>query len=359
MTKKHIGILFGGKSVEHEISLLSARNVFDNIDKDLFDVSLIGIDQNGKWYLNQAVENTLEYNSKSQDLALNFANDETNFLLPQTQQYISFDAIFPVLHGTFGEDGTVQGLLRVANIPFVGPDVLGSAVCMDKIISKRLLKEANVPISKFIQFDFSEKEKINFEELIDELGLPMMVKPANLGSSVGMNKANNKEEFESAVKEVFKFDNQIIFEEFIEGRELECAIMGNENPKATVPGEVILNKSKHEFYSYEAKYLDPDGAKIQIPAYFSENIIYEIKKYSIAAYKALNCEVMARIDLFVTIENQVLVNEVNTIPGFTSISMFPKLWEYEGINYKDLITKLINLAIERHQKRNRTSLIKN
>ena len=353
-SKIKVGILFGGKSAEHEISLRSAKNVIEALDKSKYEPILIGIDKNGRWLFNEETSLILNANNLEK-IALN-TDSESIALIPQSEGQLSnlsthssiekVDVVFPILHGPFGEDGTIQGLLKLANVPFVGAGVLGSAVGMDKDIMKKLLREAGLPIGKFISFK-SHQNRPTFKAITDQLGSPCFVKPANLGSSVGINRVENEEQYHEALDEAFSFDHKIVIEEFIEGREIECAVLGNENPKASIPGEI---SSTHDFYSYEAKYLDDQGYKIEIPAIISEEQTSEIQKMAINTFQVLECEGFARVDFFLTKGNEILVNEINTIPGFTKISMYPKLWEASGIKYVALIDQLIQLAIQRHQR---------
>jgi len=356
MTKKKIrvGILFGGKSAEHEVSLQSAKNVVDAIDKDKYDTVLVGIDKEGKWLLNTTSQFLL--NSDNPKLIkLNQASDNVA-LVPQHSGEIvnlttqekggAIDVVFPILHGPYGEDGTVQGLLKLAGVPFVGASVLGSAVGMDKDVMKRLLRDADIPIGKFIVLKDAD-EKISFDAVSKELGLPFFVKPANMGSSVGVGKVTEDGDFDKAVEDAFQYDRKIIFEQYIEGRELECSVLGNDDPTASAVGEVVSN---HEFYSYEAKYIDEHGAVLDIPAKIPEDTREKVRKLAVKAFKVLSCEGLGRVDFFLKDNGDVVVNEINTIPGFTAISMYPKLWEESGISYTDLIDKLIQLAIERFEK---------
>jgi len=268
-------------------------------------------------------------------------NGEFNFL-----KLKNFDVIFPVLHGPYGEDGSMQGFLKLLDIPFVGASVLGSAVGMDKDVMKRLFNEAEIKNAKCIVL--RDGEKISFKNVKKSLGLPIFVKPANLGSSVGISKVKNEKDWNNAIKEAFKYDNKIIIEEMIVGRELECAVLGNENPIASLLGEVVLNA---DFYSYDAKYIDDDGAVIEIPAKnLSKTEIKKLQNIALKAYQTLNCEGMGRVDMFMKKNGEVYVNEINTIPGFTNISMYPKLWEISGINKTKLLDKLISLAIKRYKK---------
>lgn len=360
--KINVGLLFGGKSAEHEISLRSAKNVIEAIDKEKYNPILIGIDKNGHWLLNKETSlllNTVDVN----EMKLNPDSDSVA-LIPQSSGKLSnfsntdfsgsVDVVFPILHGPFGEDGTIQGLLKLADIPFVGAGVLGSAVGMDKDIMKRLLRDGGLPIPKFMTIQVGQAVP-DFSEVTNRLGSPCFIKPANLGSSVGISKASTKEEYKAAIEEAFQFDHKIIIEEFIDGREIECAILGNEDPKASVPGEIKFN---HKFYSYEAKYLDDKGYELNIPADLPDDIAARVREMSIETFKVLGCEGFARVDIFYTKSGELIINEINTIPGFTKISMYPKLWEASGIAYGDLIDQLIQLAFQRYdrEKKIKTSI---
>ena len=354
-----VGILFGGKSAEHEVSLQSAKNVYEAIDKSKYNVKLIGIDKAGLWHLNDAEEFLLNANNpeliKLRNIPGNLAMvpGEKNHQLVKTDNSHSIgkiDVVFPILHGPFGEDGTIQGLLKLANVAFVGASVLGSAVGMDKDVMKRLLRDAKIPIGKFLTYNQFQKTEINFAEVVKNLGAPFFIKPANLGSSVGISRVDKKTEFISALNEAFKFDTKIIIEENMEAREIECSVLGNENPIASVPGEIVTDSAHHKFYSYEAKYIDEKGANLQIPASLSTEVTKKVKELAVKTFKVLCCEGMARVDFFLSKENQVFVNELNSIPGFTKISMYPKLWEASGISYTELIDRLIQLAISRFEK---------
>ena len=350
MEKKiKVGILFGGKSAEHEISLRSAKNIIEALDKSKYDPVLIGIDKDGKWLFNN--ESSLILHADNlEKISLNQQSDSVA-LVPQSEGQLSgvsekIDVVFPILHGPMGEDGTIQGLLKLANVPFVGAGVLGSAVGMDKDIMKRLLRDAGLPIGKYMMIR-SHQTRPDFKSVTDELGLPCFVKPANLGSSVGINRVDNEDQYIKALDEAFSYDRKVIIEEFIEGREIECAILGNEYPKASIPGEISFT---HSFYSYEAKYLDDKGYKIDIPAQISEDQIAAIQDIALKTFETLECEGFARVDVFLTKEGKILVNEINTIPGFTQISMYPKLWEASGLSYSELIDQLLELAIDRFEK---------
>ncbi|MDR1334186.1 MAG: D-alanine--D-alanine ligase, partial [Holosporaceae bacterium] len=262
-----------------------------------------------------------------------------------------FDVIFPVFHGTLGEDGTFQGLLRMFNVPFVGAGVLGSAIGMDKDVTKRLLRDAGIRIAKYLTFSWHERDSVVYEDARTILGDVIFVKPANLGSSVGVSKVKSQQDFTKALDEVFSCDNKVILEEFIEGREIECSVLGNEYPEVSLPGEIVL---KRDFYSYSAKYLDGDAADLKIPACLPAEIVDEIRQTALKAYKVLCCEGMARIDFFLRDNREIFLNEINTIPGFTEeISMYPKLWAVSGLPYPKLLDKLVELAISRHQRGSR------
>ncbi len=356
LKKRKVGLVFGGKSTEHEVSLQSAKNILEAIDKTKYDVLLIGIDKQGKWHLNDAshfllkAENPklIELNKTNKGVAIVPGEYNNQLLsLENADSLGQLDVVFPILHGILGEDGSLQGMLRMANIPFVGSSVLGSSVSMDKDIAKRLLRDAGLKVAKSFTYTRASRNNINFEEIKRELGLPLFIKPANQGSSVGISKISTQEEFSMGTEKAFKYDHKILIEEAIVGREIECSILGNDEPIASIPGEVI---STGDFYSYEAKYIDENGAVLEIPAKINSETVRTIQKTAIDAFKALNCEGFARVDVFLTENESVIINEINTIPGFTKISMYPKLWEVSGISYSKLIDKLIELAIERHQR---------
>lgn len=358
-TKIKVAILFGGKSAEHEVSLQSAKNVYEAINKDKYEVLLIGIDKQGRWHLNDAgkflhnAENPKSIKLQNIDKNLALVPGAQNEQIVKTTDSHSIgpiDVVFPILHGPFGEDGTIQGLLKLANVPFVGASVLGSAVGMDKDVMKRLLRDAGIPIANFLSSSFFEKDQINYDDVVKTIGTPFFVKPANLGSSVGIHRINCRENCLPAVEDAFLYDTKILLEENIEGREIECSVLGNENPMASVPGEIIPNKQQHQFYSYEAKYIDEKGAGLQIPARLEPDVTKKIQDLAVKSFKVLCCEGMARVDFFLKENRHVIVNELNSIPGFTRISMYPKLWEASGISYVELIDRLIQLALERFER---------
>lgn len=353
MHKLNVAILFGGRSAEHEVSLQSAKNVYNAIDKKKYNPILIGIDKSGKWLLQDSAKflinadnpKLIKLNTSDKNLAIVPQKNSSLINITDNQPTQKIDVVFPVLHGTYGEDGTVQGLFKLLNIPFVGAGVLGSAVGMDKDVAKRLLRDANIPTAKFIVA--RAPNKVTFDKATKELGLPMFIKPVNAGSSVGVSKVTTDKEFYIAIAEAFKYDRKIMIEEYMKGKEIECSVLGNENPIASVPGEVIVNA---EFYSYEAKYIDENGAVLEIPAKLEKSVIEKIQRIAVDAYKVLECEGMARVDFFLKENGEPIINEINTIPGFTKISMYPKLWEASGISYTELIDRLIQLAIARFKK---------
>jgi len=364
LMKKRVGILFGGKSAEHEISLLSAKNIYEAIDRTQFEPVLLGIDKTGRWLLNDSSRFLLNadnpalisLNTDGKQVALQPENRGLLSAEPATNQFapVPVDVVFPILHGPFGEDGTIQGFLKLADIPFVGPGVLGSAVGMDKDAMKRLLRDAGIPIGKFLTAKATKLP--SFAEVEAALGLPFFIKPANMGSSVGISKVRAEGEYIAAVKDAFQYDTKIVIEEFIPGREIECAVMGNEEPAASVPGEIIPS---HDFYSYNAKYIDEKGASLEIPAKLDEQTKQRVQELAVKVFQALCCEGLSRVDFFLKPNGEIIVNEINTMPGFTKTSMFPKLWEASGVSYSELITRLIELAISRFEKERvlRTSVV--
>lgn len=344
--KKKVAILFGGRSVEHGVSVNSARNIFDHIDKDRFEPLPIGITKSGQWYLTSGVTKDI---GQGKALGLILDAQSPGFILVSSGDRVKADVIFPVLHGTDGEDGSIQGMIKAMDIPMVGTGVLGSSISMNKIIAKRLLKDAGLPVTDFVSFHHTEKEKIDFKAIKKTLGLPLMVKSASLGSSVGVNKVKNEKEFDKAVEDSFRYDDSILMEEFIKGREIECAILGNHPPEASYPGEIVIN-SKYDFYTFDAKYVDPDAVRINVPAKLDAKISQKVRDICLKAYKTLRCEDFSRVDLFLTEEGKVYINEINTIPGFTNSSMFPMMWNERGIGFTELISRLLDLAVERYDR---------
>ena len=394
MEKLRVGILFGGRSGEHEVSLLSAASVLNAIDRDKYEVVPIGITKDGRWLTAEHAENlltgklTLEpRNLRAGDPEITqpaavLARGEAVVVPPEpvhrqsglvpfqtdsaqlrraSDRAINVDVIFPVLHGTFGEDGTIQGLLELADIPYVGAGVLGSAAGMDKDIMKSLFIAAGIPIVKHVTILRSawEKDPRKVERLVAKLKYPVFVKPANLGSSVGISKAHNRKELGPAIEEAAKFDRKIVIEQGVGGkkekaREIECSVLGNDDPIASIPGEIVPIK---EFYDYNAKYLD-EGSRLIIPAKLTKAQTKKVQELAVQAFKAVDCSGLARVDFLMDPKTgKIYLNEINTMPGFTAISMYPKLWAATGLSYPDLIEKLILLGLERHveKKRNQYS----
>lgn len=350
--KIEVAILFGGRSAEHEVSLQSAINVINAIDKNKYEPVLIGIDRKGTWYLDEHSLPLLRAESSGL-IELNKSNDEIMLASSDGQaQLVSLsnktpagqiDVIFPVLHGPYGEDGSVQGLARLANVPCVGAGILGSAIGMDKDVAKRLLRAEGIPVANFVVVRRHADDASAIAAIETELGYPVFVKPANMGSSVGISKAGNRAELQSALHTAFAYDVKVIVEETIAGREIECAVLGNENPRCSVPGEII---TQDEFYSYTAKYVDENATALAIPAEVDPATAKQLQSIALRAFTTLEASGMARVDMFLTKDQKIYVNEINTIPGFTKISMYPKLWEASGISYTELIDQLIALAME-------------
>jgi D-alanine-D-alanine ligase len=369
-----IGVLFGGRSSEHEISLRSALTVMSAMDPRRYEIVPIGIGRDGRWYLEHDALKVLA--EKTPHLAALTAGGTQVNLLPHPDSDRSLvavadnenhgraiaptdairtplDVVFPVLHGTYGEDGTVQGLLELAGIPYVGAGVLGSALGMDKDAQKRLLRDAGVPVVKYFSLtraDYHDHPALA-AKYARQLGFPVFVKPNALGSSIGISKVKRAAELKPALDDAFQYDLKALIEASCAGRELECAVLGNDRPEASIPGEVIV-KGGHDFYSYESKYVDPDGSETRIPADLPVAITRKVRAITVAAFKALSLRGMARVDFLASPDlKELYVNEVNTIPGFTSISMYPKLWEATGIPLPKLIDRLIDLALEEHRDR--------
>jgi D-alanine-D-alanine ligase len=357
MKKIRVAILFGGKSAEHEVSIQSARNIFQAIDREKYEIVLIGIDRDGSWYLNESSRFLLDdrnpdlvaLNKTSEPLAMvpGSAKDAQLLATGAAEKLAKIDVVFPVLHGPMGEDGTVQGMLKLAGIPFVGAGVFGSAAGMDKDFMKKLLQVAGLPVAKAISLSWWQRDQLTAEQVERELGFPCFIKPANMGSSVGVHKVHDAGELSAAVADAFQYDTKILIEEFIIGREIEISVLGNENPQVSLPGEIVAS---HEFYDYEAKYIDDKGAELRIPADLPGEKISEMQELARKAFLAIGAEGMARVDFFYTGDGKFVINELNTIPGFTKISMYPKMWQASGIGYSELIDHLIRLALERFER---------
>jgi D-alanine-D-alanine ligase len=349
--KKKLGLLYGGKSAEHKVSMQTALAVIKALDLEKFDIYPVYITEEGEWVKGPMLEAPAE--SVKQ---LEFSQGEAMSpaaLAPamfKSAEEGSFDVIFPLLHGPNGEDGTVQGMLELLNLPYVGNGVLASSAGMDKVIMKNIFAQAGLPQVNYVWFVRSEWQKAGetaYEKVENELGYPCFVKPANLGSSVGISKCSNREELTAAFEEAFQFDRKIIVEEGVTAREIELGVLGNDEPECSVAGEIVPKK---DFYDYKAKYEDGDTAMI-IPAEITEEEYSTLNEMSIRAFKALDCSGLVRADFFLTHDGKVMINEVNTMPGFTPFSMFPLLWKHTGVEYPQLIERLVNLAIERHTEK--------
>ena len=357
MTKRRIAIIFGGRSAEHEISCVSAHSVVDALDPARFEVVPIGVDKGGRWHLLPGVPALPDAGSSPLP---SVGEDDTDMVAlaqePGARRLVgaggtatAVDVVFPLIHGPHGEDGTIQGLLELADVPYVGAGVLGSAVGMDKAVQKTLLRAAGLPVGAFETIherDWRDDPEVA-EAHAEALGYPVFVKPANMGSSVGISKVHGTGELAAAMEAAFGFDTKVVMEQGFEGvREIECAVLGNDEPVASVVGEVVPSG---EFYDYAAKYLD-GASELFIPADLPDTVSDQIRKLAVQAFQAIDAAGMARVDFFLQ-SGEVLVNELNTIPGFTSISMYPKLWEASGVPYAELLERLIDLAEERHARR--------
>ena len=346
--KIRVGLIFGGQSSEHEVSLQSAKNIYEAVDREKFEVQLIGVTKEGIW---------LDYTSseflinKDDPNTISLAKTEESF--PTDRKNLNskmVDVFFPIIHGINGEDGSLQGLLQLMNQQYVGADVLGSAIAMDKDVAKKLLQSGGVKVVPWVCLKKGHSNhQTKITRAISDYGFPLFVKPSAQGSSVGVSKAKNEKELKEAIDAAFQHDSKVMVEQAIEGRELECALIGNEQLRCSRVGEIVSN---HEFYSYEAKYIDENGADLKAPADIDSKTEDAIQKIAVEAFHCLDCRDLARVDVFLTKEGEIFVNEINTLPGFTRISMYPKLWEVSGLSYTELITELIELA----QSRNRAEI---
>lgn len=372
--KLRIGVIFGGRSGEHEVSIRSAHSVIEAIDKAKYDVVPIAITKEGNWLGPAAAAqllpedtqrrlSTTVLNNKTQDVALLGDPSRSGLMRldSRAQTTERLDVIFPVLHGTYGEDGTLQGLLEMASMPFVGCGTLASACGMDKVTMKALFKEAGLPICAHTWFRRAEWEedpdKIQ-RRVGREIGFPCFVKPANLGSSVGVSKATDKKSFASAVDLAARYDRKIIVEELVDGREIECAVMGNDEPRASLPGEYVIHEESARFLDYTEKYSSTGNVEFIVPARISKAVIKKIQTMAVTAYKAIDAAGLSRVDFFLKKDGELLVNEINTLPGLTDVSGFPKMWAATGLSFTRVIDQLIEFALERHRERarNETSI---
>ena len=348
-----VALLFGGRSAEHDVSVLSAGNVFRALDPARYETVPIGITRSGTWLLCsfEGGKFPTAVPENGPRVALIPGGAGRLAILPETAGAApdltrAVDVLFPVLHGPFGEDGTVQGAAEIAGVAYVGSGVMGSAAAMDKDVAKRLMRDSGLPIARFLSL--SHGDAPSFDAVVAELGRPVFVKPARLGSSVGISKAGTREEFAEAVAEAFRHDRKILVEEFVRGREIECGVLEGEDGSltASLPGEIVPS-NRHDFYTYEAKYLDEHGAAVKVPADLRRDLSDKVRKLSIEAFRALGCEGLARIDFFLREDGKLIVNEVNTLPGFTNISMYPKVFEAMGVSYPELVDRLIRHALAR------------
>ncbi len=355
MARTRVGIIFGGKSSEHEVSLQSAKNILDALDRERFEPVLVGIDKQGQWHLSQP--DTFLINADDPSLIALHRSGQSLAVRPGAEQAQlqpsdaasalgQIDVVLPIVHGPLGEDGALQGLLRMINLPFVGSPVLGSAVAMDKDVTKRLLRDAGLQVAPWLCIRRHEAAEVDADAVIAQLGLPLFVKPANQGSSVGVSKVKDAAGFAEALALALRYDHKVLVESAVVGREIECAVLGNEHPQASVCGEVVVHD---EFYAYDTKYINANGADVVVPADIDAATQARIRQIARQAYQTLECAGMARVDVFLTADGEIVINEVNTLPGFTRISMYPKLWGASGVDYTALITRLIELALERHE----------
>lgn len=363
--KLRIGILFGGRSGEHAVSLLSAASVIAAMDKNKYEIIPVGITEDGQWLaegdpLRCLQKKEIPGNCSFTSLVTDPFSPGLILLSKQGQgrEFIPLDAVFPVLHGPYGEDGTIQGLLELVNLPYIGAGVLSSAVAMDKVFMKVLFRYHGLPVGDFISckaFQWVRDRQPIIKMIEEKLGYPCFIKPANLGSSVGISKASDQGSLLQGIEEAFNYDHKVVVEAFIKGREIECSVLGHHEPISSVPGEIIPGA---DFYDYKAKYLD-ESSRLIIPAPLEPEAEEKIKHYAVLAFQAVECSGLGRVDFFYDEkEKKIFVNEINTIPGFTSISMYPKLWEKSGLPYGALIDRLIEIALERHEEKSRLRINK-
>ena len=365
MKKLRVAVLYGGRSGEHEVSLQSAASVINYLDRDRFEIVPVAVDKQGRWHLNDISllegKKSLPVFKDAPKVVLppnpaDAGGDSALICLGKGGEARSIDVVFPVMHGPLCEDGTIQGLLELADLPYVGCGVLASAVAMDKEMAKRVARDAEIPIVPYVSLkhEIWRKEKRPLAKRIDEeLGYPVFVKPANLGSSVGVHKVKEPTELNAALEDAFNYDRKVLVEAAINAREIEVSVLENletgADPLVSIPGEIV---PAHEFYSYEAKYLDENGAALIIPAKLDPDETNRAQELGRKVFTVLDCEGMARVDMFLDrVSGKFLFNELNTIPGFTSISMYPKLWEASGIRYQELLSRLLDLAIARHKRK--------
>ena len=354
--KLHVGLIYGGLSAEHAVSIQSARSVYEALDAERYTITPIYIDPEGRWHAEDSPARLLQEAEESSSAEILFSPmDDAGVVLARSDeatelQRLNLDVAFPMLHGQNGEDGRIQGFLQTLGIPYVGAGVPASAACMDKEVTKRLLRDAGLPITPFRVLHRADKHRPTFDEVANEFGAPFFVKPANSGSSVGITKVERAEDYADALAYAFDYDRKILIEKGISGREIECAVLGNEHPKASVLGEIVLTA---EFYTYDAKYVDADASRMEVPADIPADISDRMRTMAEDACRVLGCEGMARVDFFLSDDLEILISEINTIPGFTLRSMYPLMWEHTGLPIGALVDRLIQLALERHERDSR------
>jgi len=345
-----VGILFGGRSAEHEVSVVSAQGVMAAIDRERFQVVPLGVTKDGGWLTPEETKAALAAINAERFASLNASPTVGGIRSQALDALGELDIVFPLVHGTLGEDGSLQGFLEILDVAYVGAGVAASAVGMDKALQQMILRQAGMPVPQSLVVTASRWQAAGptlARDVEGEIGYPCFVKPANSGSSIGTTKARSREDLADAMTEAFRFDRKALVEQAIEGRQVECAVLGNDHPQASPLGEIVFTR---EFYDYVAKYEDPT-TRLVIPAELSPDLAGRLQAMAIAAFQALDCAGMGRVDFFLGPNDQPYLNEINTIPGFTPVSMYPKLWEAAGLSYRDLITRLIELGLERHRER--------
>ncbi len=362
MSKPLVVFIGGGESSEHEISIRSLYSVFNNFQSKIWRKAIVIIDKRGYWFFAYQFNDLLEKrkkqyflkkNKKEEIVLIKRGGKTVVYSLERNKILDNVGMVFPLTHGTFGEDGSLQGYLELLNVPYVGANVLSSALGMDKEFFKKILKEAKIPVIPSLTLNYtdtSKERREKIEQAITKFGFPLFVKPASLGSSIGVSKVFEKPSLKQAINKAFDYDNKVLLEKFIKGREVECAVLGNENPRSSLVGEI---QPQEEFYSYSAKYLNPAGAKLLAPTNLSCQTVKKIQKIALEVYRALGVTGMARVDFFLQANGRVITSEINTIPGFTEISMYPKLWQASGLPYPKLLEKLVSLALETYKAKKR------
>lgn len=371
---KNVLIFCGGMSAEHEISIVSSRGVIREIDRSKFNPILVTVSRSGTWYFQNEISiiDTMTScedvpNSKNIATLIRFNQEAFLMIVGEDYKLIKVDIAFPLIHGPIGEDGSLQGMFEVMNLPYVGSNVTSSALCMDKDFMKKILIHSGIPVTPFITYSRSRYNDTHYDQYFSYEAVSLklnskilFIKPSIMGSSIGISKVKCAEDYYNAIEIAFMYSDKILIEKFVEGHEIECAVLGNHDasvkPIASCVGEIKHNSNKHEFYSYEAKYFDEDGAELIMPANIAPDLSDNIRDMALKAYTSIGCNGLARVDFFVTDDNEIYVNELNTLPGFTPISMYPKLWNLSGINYTELITRLIECGFDVYNEKQKLSL---